>query len=73
MRGDRSFVYRLSLNRCSPFPGVLLSPPPHIVHAGITCFINRQLIYNFPEQIFTEAGVISIEHADFDGALLCRV
>jgi T-complex protein 1 subunit beta len=34
---------------------------------GITCFINRQLIYNFPEQIFTEAGVISIEHADFDG------
>jgi len=38
--------------------------------AGITCFINRQLIYNFPEQIFTEAGVISIEHADFDGRLL---
>jgi len=38
-----------------------------IVDHGITCFINRQLIYNFPEQIFTEAGVISIEHADFDG------
>ena len=37
---------------------------------GITCFINRQLIYNFPEQIFTEAGVISIEHADFDGTHL---
>jgi hypothetical protein len=42
-------------------------------HSGITCFINRQLIYNFPEQIFTEAGVISIEHADFDGALQCCV
>merc|ERR1740130_13036 len=30
-------------------------------------FINRQLIYNFPEQIFTAAGIMSIEHADFDG------
>jgi T-complex protein 1 subunit beta len=38
-----------------------------IVDHGIKCFINRQLIYNFPEQIFTEAGVVSIEHADFDG------
>lgn len=28
---------------------------------------DRQLIYNFPEQIFTDAGVVSIEHADFDG------
>jgi T-complex protein 1 subunit beta len=38
-----------------------------IIDHGINCFINRQLIYNFPEQIFTDAGVISIEHADFDG------
>jgi T-complex protein 1 subunit beta len=38
-----------------------------IIDHGITCFINRQLIYNFPEQIFTEAGIVSIEHADFDG------
>ena len=38
-----------------------------IIDHGIGCFINRQLIYNFPEQIFTEAGVVSIEHADFDG------
>ena len=38
-----------------------------IIDHGISCFINRQLIYNFPEQIFTEAGVVSIEHADFDG------
>jgi T-complex protein 1 subunit beta len=30
-------------------------------------FINRQLIYNFPESIFTENGVMAIEHADFDG------
>ena len=38
-----------------------------IIDHGISCFINRQLIYNFPEQIFTEAGLVSIEHADFDG------
>jgi T-complex protein 1 subunit beta len=30
-------------------------------------FINRQLIYNFPESIFAENGVMAIEHADFDG------
>ncbi|KTW32028.1 T-complex protein 1, beta subunit [Pneumocystis jirovecii RU7] len=34
---------------------------------GINCFINRQLIYNWPEQLFADAGIISIEHADFDG------
>ena len=34
---------------------------------GINCFVNRQLIYNWPEQLFAEAGIMSIEHADFDG------
>tara|TARA_B100001996_G_scaffold381142_1_gene369979 strand:- start:603 stop:2312 length:1710 start_codon:yes stop_codon:yes gene_type:complete len=38
-----------------------------IIGYGINCFINRQLIYNYPEQLFTEAGVAAIEHADFDG------
>ena len=38
-----------------------------IIQHGVNCFVNRQLIYNFPEQIFTDAGVVSIEHADFDG------
>jgi T-complex protein 1 subunit beta len=38
-----------------------------IIDHGITCFINRQLIYNYPESIFTDAGICSIEHADFDG------
>jgi len=28
---------------------------------------NRQLIYNYPEQLFADAGVMAIEHADFDG------
>ncbi|EDW26575.1 GL13090 [Drosophila persimilis] len=30
-------------------------------------FINRQLIYNYPEQLFADAKVMAIEHADFDG------
>eukprot|EP00640_Fibrocapsa_japonica_P001952 CAMPEP_0113941298 /NCGR_PEP_ID=MMETSP1339-20121228/7239_1 /TAXON_ID=94617 /ORGANISM="Fibrocapsa japonica" /LENGTH=528 /DNA_ID=CAMNT_0000945403 /DNA_START=53 /DNA_END=1639 /DNA_ORIENTATION=- /assembly_acc=CAM_ASM_000762 len=38
-----------------------------IIDHGINVFINRQLIYNFPEQIFAEAGVMAIEHADFEG------
>ena len=38
-----------------------------IIDSEINCFINRQLIYNYPEQLFTEAGVAAIEHADFDG------
>eukprot|EP00879_Flechtneria_rotunda_P004896 GHRR01005170.1.p1 GENE.GHRR01005170.1~~GHRR01005170.1.p1 ORF type:complete len:533 (+),score=185.87 GHRR01005170.1:234-1832(+) len=38
-----------------------------IIKHGINCFINRQLIYNFPEEIFADAGVMAIEHADFDG------
>jgi T-complex protein 1 subunit beta len=31
------------------------------------CFISRQLIYNYPEQMFTAAGVMAVEHADFEG------
>ena len=38
-----------------------------IIAHGINCFINRQLIYNLPEQFFSDHGVVSIEHADFDG------
>ena len=34
---------------------------------GINCFVNRQLIYNWPEQLFADAGITAIEHADFDG------
>ena len=33
-----------------------------------TCdFLSRQLIYNYPEQLFADAGVMAIEHADFAG------
>ncbi|KNH07482.1 chaperonin containing t-complex protein [Perkinsela sp. CCAP 1560/4] len=34
---------------------------------GIDCFINRQLIYNYPEELFAQKGVMAIEHADFEG------
>ena len=27
----------------------------------------RQLIYNYPEQLFADAGIMAIEHADFEG------
>jgi len=45
----------------------MLQKCQRIVDHGINCFINRQLIYNLPEQFFTEKGVMAIEHADFDG------
>lgn len=38
-----------------------------ITKHGINCFINRQLIYNYPEQLFADAGISAIEHADFEG------
>ncbi|KAI1289729.1 T-complex protein 1 subunit beta [Halotydeus destructor] len=38
-----------------------------ILQHNINVFINRQLIYNYPEQLFADAGVMAIEHADFDG------
>lgn len=28
---------------------------------------QRQLIYDYPEQLFAEKGVMAIEHADFEG------
>lgn len=38
-----------------------------ILNHNIDLFINRQLIYNYPESIFTDNGVSTIEHADFEG------
>jgi T-complex protein 1 subunit beta len=32
-----------------------------------TVFINRQLIYDYPEQLLIEHGITVIEHADFEG------
>jgi len=38
-----------------------------IIAHGINVFINRQLIYNLPEQFFSEHAIMAIEHADFEG------
>lgn len=38
-----------------------------IIAHGCNVFVNRQLIYNRPEQHFTSKGIVAIEHADFDG------
>lgn len=38
-----------------------------IASHGITCFVNRQLIYNYPESLLSEKGIMCIEHADFEG------
>jgi len=38
-----------------------------ILKHKINVFINRQLIYNYPEQLFADANVMAIEHADFEG------
>merc|ERR1719284_1044018 len=39
-----------------------------IVAHGCNVFINRQLIYNYPDQLFKENKVMAIEHSDFDGS-----
>jgi len=38
-----------------------------IVKHGCNVFINRQLIYNYPDQLFRDNKVMAIEHSDFDG------
>ncbi|KAJ3752767.1 Cct2 protein [Lentinula raphanica] len=38
-----------------------------IASHGINCFVNRQLVYNYPESLFAEKGIMVIEHADFEG------
>ena len=37
-----------------------------ILSHNINCFINRQLIYNFPEEIFADAGVMAIGRCGVD-------
>merc|ERR1740130_1729960 len=34
---------------------------------GCNVFINRQLIYNYPDQLFKDNKVMAIEHSDFEG------
>lgn len=45
----------------------MLEKCDRIIAHGCNVFVNRQLIYNRPEQYFTSKGIVAIEHADFDG------
>jgi len=45
----------------------MLAKCKKIVDHGINVFVNRQLIYNLPEQYLADNGIMAIEHADFDG------
>ena len=49
----------------------MLAKCQKIVDHGVNVFINRQLIYNLPEQFFADHKIMSIEHADFDGIERC--
>lgn len=39
----------------------------HAITNPLFELFSRQLVYNYPEQLFADAGVMAIEHADFDG------
>eukprot|EP00184_Porphyridium_aerugineum_P007368 CAMPEP_0184706862 /NCGR_PEP_ID=MMETSP0313-20130426/36977_1 /TAXON_ID=2792 /ORGANISM="Porphyridium aerugineum, Strain SAG 1380-2" /LENGTH=530 /DNA_ID=CAMNT_0027168429 /DNA_START=87 /DNA_END=1679 /DNA_ORIENTATION=- len=45
----------------------MLAKCERIAAYGCNVFVNRQLIYNRPEQYFSSKGIMAIEHADFDG------
>merc|ERR1711998_670935 len=45
----------------------MLDKVERIMAHGCNVFVNRQLIYNLPEQKLADSGIMSIEHADFDG------
>ena len=45
----------------------MLDKVDRILAHGCNVFCNRQLIYNLPEQRMADAGVMAIEHTDFDG------
>merc|ERR1719171_1488415 len=47
--------------------GKMKAKVERICKHGCNVFINRQLIYNYPEQLFKENGVMAIEHSDFEG------
>lgn len=39
-----------------------------IINHKCNVLVSRQFIYyNYPERLFTDAGIMAIEHADFDG------
>lgn len=45
----------------------MLAKCEKIKNHNINVFINRQLIYNYPEEYFADNDIMAIEHADFEG------
>jgi len=45
----------------------MLAKCQKIIDHGVNVFVNRQLVYNLPEQYFADHKVCVIEHADFEG------
>ncbi|GAU35670.1 hypothetical protein TSUD_162420 [Trifolium subterraneum] len=39
----------------------------HFAKLAVDAVMKLKLIYNFPEELFADAGILAIEHADFDG------
>lgn len=70
-QSENEYIFYLILQRfvrtyCIFF-SIIKDKVNKIVKHNCNVFINRQLIYNYPEQLFADAGVMAIEHADFDG------
>ena len=59
-----SLLYTIQL---TPWQEKMKAKVDAIAAHGINCFVNRQLIYNYPESLLTEKGIMVIEHADFEG------
>jgi T-complex protein 1 subunit beta len=53
--------------RCLAFQEKMKAKVEAIAAHGINVFVNRQLIYNYPESLLAEKGILTIEHADFEG------
>lgn len=63
-------LHHLYLMGSGPCRNPTATPPLCLLMVlSIVCFVfcYRQLIYNYPEQLFADAGVMAIEHADFEG------
>merc|ERR1719383_1469513 len=69
MDADKIKVFgsRVRVDSVAKVAELELAEKEKIVKHGCNVFINRQLIYNYPEQLFADNGVMAIEHADFEG------
>ena len=58
---------RIISNMSNPPQEKMKAKVDAIASHGINVFVNRQLIYNYPESLLAERGILVIEHADFEG------